>query len=69
MRLLISLVLSALSLAASAASAIAWPSPHTLGPYAYLSPAPGSGLHLPTTNIIVRAGGAIDPATVHDGII
>ena len=69
MRCLVMLGAGALALAAFGNSALAWPSPHTLGPYAYLSPAPGSGLHLQTTNIIVRPGGAVDPTTVQDGII
>ena len=69
MRFLTLLAASALALATVSASALAWPSPHTLGPYAYLSPAPGSGLHLRTTNIIVRAGGFLDPITVQDGVI
>jgi hypothetical protein len=67
-RLIILLAVSAVLLAAASA-AVAWPSPHTLGPYAYVSPAPGSGLHLPTTNVIVRPGGVLDPLTVVDGVI
>jgi hypothetical protein len=68
-RLLASLAAGALALAAVSTSAFAWPSPHTLGPFAYVSPAPGSALHLPTTNIIVRPGDALDPISVQDGII
>jgi arylsulfotransferase ASST len=50
-------------------AALAWPSPHTLGSYAYVSPAPGSALQLQTTNIIVRPGGMVDPVSVQPGII
>lgn len=45
-------------------SAPAWPSPHSVGVYAYVSPAPGSGYHNPETNVIVRPGGVIDPASL-----
>ena len=38
--------------------------PHALPGFTYVSPAPGSGLQLPTTNIIVRPGGAVDPASL-----
>ena len=38
----------------------AWPSPHTLGPFGYISPAPGSSLHHPETKVIVRPGGNVD---------
>jgi arylsulfotransferase ASST len=68
-RFLTSLAAGAFALAAVSASALAWPSPHTLGPFAYLSPAPGSGLHLRTTNVIVRPGGIIDPTSIQDGVI
>lgn len=69
MRFLTSLAAGVFALAAVSASALAWPSPHTLGPFAYLSPAPGSGLHLRTTNIIVRPGGLLGPQSVQDGVI
>ncbi|HET7499294.1 MAG TPA: hypothetical protein VFM00_13435, partial [Candidatus Eisenbacteria bacterium] len=51
------------------ALALAWPSPHTLGGYAYVSPAPGSALHHPETNVIVRPGGTVDPATLASSTI
>ena len=70
LRLLSALLAGALALSTlSPHAALAWPSPHTLGPYTYVSPAPGSGLHLQTTNIIVRPGGMVDPASVQPGII
>jgi len=68
-RYLVLLAASALTLAASAASAVAWLSPHTLGPYAYVSPAPGSSLHLPGTTIIVRPGGLVDLSSLTPGIV
>jgi Arylsulfotransferase (ASST) len=39
-------------------------SPHSLPGFGYVSPAPGSGLHLPETNIIVRPGGMVDPGSL-----
>ena len=60
---------SALALLARAFPVLAWPSPHTLGPYAYISPAPGSGLHMPGTSIIVRPGGAVDPSSIRGAVV
>ena len=68
MRLIILLAVGVFSLAA-ASTALAWPSPHTLGPYAYVSPAPGSTLHMPGTTIIVRPGGWVDASSLTAGVI
>ena len=57
------------ALAAMPSVAAAWPSPHTIGPFAYVSPAPGSALHNAQTNIIVRPGPLLDPASLHEGTI
>ena len=48
--------------------AVSATSTHSLPGYAYVSPAPGSALHLPGTNIIVRPGGVVDPTTLVDGV-
>ena len=68
MRLLALAAVGVLALAVSAAAAT-WPSPHTLGPYAYVSPAPGSALHMPGTTIIVRPGGNVVPGSLRPGLI
>jgi hypothetical protein len=70
LRLLPTLLAGALALSTlQPTAALAWPSPHTLGPYAYVSPAPGSALQMPGTTIIVRPGAVVDPASVRTGII
>ncbi|HKO21526.1 MAG TPA: aryl-sulfate sulfotransferase [Candidatus Eisenbacteria bacterium] len=61
-RRIVHLALAAI-LVAAPSRAGAWPSPHSLGSLAYVSPAPGSSRHNPTTNVIVRPGGALDAAS------
>ncbi|HEX5032664.1 MAG TPA: aryl-sulfate sulfotransferase [Candidatus Eisenbacteria bacterium] len=60
-------IIAVLALAAilvgAASPAGAWPSPHSLGSLAYVSPAPGSARHNAATNVIVRPGGALDAAS------
>ncbi|HET9253153.1 MAG TPA: aryl-sulfate sulfotransferase [Candidatus Eisenbacteria bacterium] len=48
------------ALGVAPAPAPAATSPHSLPGFTYVSPAPGSQLHRPETNIIVRPGGVID---------
>lgn len=68
-RVLASVLAGVLAFQGGLHAAAAWPSPHTLGPFAYVSPAPGSALHPAETNVIVRPGGIVDPATVQEGMI